>query len=65
MCKKMLDAEREVCARIVAGQWTDVAEKLYGDWMTRSNPRPMHEGGRMKPRIIKLSGMQRCGMRHS
>lgn len=30
MCKKMLDAEREVCARIVAGQWTNVAEKLYG-----------------------------------
>ena len=30
MCEKMLDAEREVCARIVAGQWMNVAEKLYG-----------------------------------
>lgn len=30
MCEKMLATEREVCARIVAGQWTNVAEKMYG-----------------------------------
>ena len=28
--RKAVAKEREACARIAAGQWTNVAEKLYG-----------------------------------
>ena len=31
--------------------------------MRRRHPRPMHEGGHMKPRIIKLQGIWHCGVR--
>ena len=31
--------------------------------MRRRHPRPRHEGGRMKPRIIKLRGIWHCGVR--